>query len=259
MVSTGFVNPKAFFKGFDPKDVEEGQYGRSLHFWDWCEHRLIQSVDLGPEGWMPLENRFLHEPTEAQGYVGCALSSTVFRYFKTPSGTWSAEKVIAIPNKKVEGWILPEMPSLVYDITDRRNPKLVGQVWLGGSICRNEGVRVTEDKELKEQPTRPRIKGKEISGAPQMLQLSLDGTRLYVTTSLFSVWDKQFYPDLCKNGSMLLLVDVDTEIGGLKLNPDFVCDFGLEPGVQNNNRVIFTFDKGKEQDGPYGRFWVFGR
>ena len=30
-----------------------------------------------------------------------------------------------------------------------------------------------------------------------MLQLSLDGKRLYVTTSLFSPWDKQFYPDMC--------------------------------------------------------------
>jgi len=31
-----------------------------------------------------------------------------------------------------------------------------------------------------------------------MLQLSLDGQRLYVTTSLYSAWDKQFYPDLVK-------------------------------------------------------------
>ena len=29
------------------------------------------------------------------------------------------------------------------------------------------------------------------------LQLSLDGKRLYVTSSLFSPWDKQFYPDMC--------------------------------------------------------------
>ena len=28
-------------------------------------------------------------------------------------------------------------------------------------------------------------------------QLSLDGKRLYVTSSLFSPWDKQFYPDMC--------------------------------------------------------------
>ncbi len=30
------------------------------------------------------------------------------------------------------------------------------------------------------------------------LQLSLDGKRLYVTTSLFSTWDKQFYPEMVK-------------------------------------------------------------
>ena len=29
-----------------------------------------------------------------------------------------------------------------YDVTDRRNPKLVGQVFLGGSICEGEGVKV---------------------------------------------------------------------------------------------------------------------
>lgn len=31
-----------------------------------------------------------------------------------------------------------------------------------------------------------------------MVQLSLDGKRLYVTTSLYSAWDKQFYPEMIK-------------------------------------------------------------
>ena len=51
---------------------------------------------------------------------------------------------------------------------------------------------------LQQQPERPKLKGTPVAGAPQMLQLSLDGKRLYVTTSLFSPWDKQFYPDMCK-------------------------------------------------------------
>lgn len=50
-----------------------------------------------------------------------------------------------------------------------------------------------------------------------MLQLSLDGKRLYVTNSLYSAWDQQFYPDLVKQGSHLLRVEVDNEAGGLKL------------------------------------------
>ena len=31
-----------------------------------------------------------------------------------------------------------------------------------------------------------------------MLQLSLDGKRLYVTNSLYSSWDNQFYPKMAK-------------------------------------------------------------
>ena len=47
-----------------------------------------------------------------------------------------------------------------------------------------------------------------------MLQLSLDGKRLYVTNSLYSTWDNQFYPDIANRGSYLLQLDCDTD-GGL--------------------------------------------
>ena len=56
------------------------------------------------------------------------------------------------------------------------------------------------------QPGVRYARGKRIEGAPQMLQLSLDGKRLYVTTSLFSPWDKQFYPEMAEKGSYLLQV-----------------------------------------------------
>lgn len=73
-----------------------------------------------------------------------------------------------------------------------------------------------------------------------MLQLSLDGRRLYVTTSLYSVWDEQFYPklptyvmcrlgDRCiffvfRSGGTMLQIDVDNS--GLHLNEHFLVDFG---------------------------------
>jgi selenium-binding protein 1 len=63
-----------------------------------------------------------------------------------------------------------------------------------------------------------------------MIQLSLDGKRIYVTNSLFSRWDEQFYgQDLVKKGSHMLQIDVDTEKGGLSINPNFFVDFGAEP------------------------------
>ncbi len=72
------------------------------------------------------------------------------------------------------------------------------QIFLGGSVTKNGPVKVTEDKELDEQPDPLYLGGKLVEGGPQMIQLSLDGKRIYVTTSLFSQWDKQFYPNMVK-------------------------------------------------------------
>ena len=72
------------------------------------------------------------------------------------------------------------------------------QVFVGGSIFRDGPVKVIEDSELSAQPEPCYMKGKRVEGGPQMIQLSLDGKRLYVTTSLYSVWDNQFYPNMSK-------------------------------------------------------------
>lgn len=105
----------------------------------------------------------------------------------------------------------------------------LGQVFLGGMILSDSNVRVLEDPELSEQPKPVIIKGKRFYGSPQMLQLSLDGKRLYVSTSLFSPWDKQFYPDLVKNGGCIVKLDVDTEKGGISLDNDFFVDYSEGP------------------------------
>jgi selenium-binding protein 1 len=95
-----------------------------------------------------------------------------------------------------------------YDISDPANPKLTGQVWLGGVI----GPHHLGDRKL--------------DGGPQMLQLSMDGRRLYVTNSLYSTWDNQFYPNL---ESWLLKIDCDPN-GGMTVDPNFYVDFGTARG-----------------------------
>ncbi|TKY45807.1 Selenium-binding protein 3 [Spatholobus suberectus] len=99
----------------------------------------------------------------------------------------------------------------------------------GTTSERNPIVAITEDGNTWQSDV-PDIQGNKLRGGPQMIQLSLDGTRLYVTNSLFSVWDKQFYPELVEKGSHMLQIHVDTENGGLKINPNFFVDFGAEPG-----------------------------
>ncbi len=201
MVSSEWAAPNTYSKGFNLDDVASGKYGHHLHFWDWGKHELVQSVDLGEEGLIPLQ----------------------------------VEKVIDIPSVEVEGWPIP-VPSLItdflvsmddkylylsnwlhgdirqYDISDASHPRLTGQVWCGGLLGKSGTTR-----------------GHKLGGGPQMLQLSLDGKRLYVTNSLYSTWDNQFYPDIAKAGSYLLQIDCDTQNGGLKINDNFYVDFGKEP------------------------------
>lgn len=252
MISTEWGAPKAWRQGFNPADVAD-LYGHRLYVWDWEKRTLKQTLELGEDGVIPLEIRFLHDPAAATGFVGCALSSTILRFYKTPRGDWTTETVIKIPPKAVEGWALPDMPGLItdilvslddrflyfsnwlhgdirqYDITDPSKPKLVGQVFLGGSIQSDGAVKVTKDVERTSQPEPVFVKGKRLEGAPQMIQLSLDGKRLYVTNSLFTAWDYQFYPEMCKRGGWMLQIDVDTIKGGLTLNKNFMIDFGEEP------------------------------
>ena len=99
-----------------------------------------------------------------------------------------------------------------YDITNPSKPILKGQIWLGGFLG-NANI----------------VNGKVVDGAPQMIQLSLDGKRLYVTTSLFSSWDNQFYPNMKTSGGKMLIVDCDIENGGMKIRENFVIDFANEP------------------------------
>jgi selenium-binding protein 1 len=234
MVSSEWGAPKTYSQGFNPADVEAGKYGHQLHFWDWKKHTIAKSIDLGPEGMIPLEVRFHHNPASTHGFVGAALSSTMWHWHQK-DGDWHVEKVIAVEPVEQQGWPFP-VPGLItdlllsmddrflyfsnwlhgdirqYDVSNPAKPRLTGQVWCGGVLGKA--------KELH---------GRPLAGGPQMLQLSLDGRRLYVTNSLYSAWDNQFYPDMAKQGSLLLQIDCDTEQGGLTINDNFMVDFGKEP------------------------------
>jgi selenium-binding protein 1 len=232
LVSSEFGEPNAYEKGFDPADVEAGRYGRRLHFWDLAEREVTQTVDLGEQGLVPLEVRWLHDPDADQGLVGATLSSNIFRWHRS-NGSWEADLVISVDNVELDGWPLPGgVPALItdlvismddrflylsnwlhgdlrqYDISDPTNPRLTGQLWLGGLLGR------------------PSDSGRDLTGGPQMIQLSMDGRRLYVTNSLYSTWDNQFYPGL---RSWLMRVDCAPD-GGMEIDPDFFVDLHDRPG-----------------------------
>jgi len=210
-------------------DVTAGRYGSRLNFWNLEQRKLEQTVDLGETGLIPLEVRWLHDPDAEQGFVGAALSSTRWR-FRRDNGGRGADQAIAVESVELEGGPLP-VPGLItdlllsmddrflyfsnwlhgdlrqYDVSDPANPKLTGQLWLGGLLGK------------------PSEAGRELNGGPQMIQLSLDGRRLYVSNSLYSTWDNQFYPGL---RSWLLRVNCGPN-GGMEVDRDFFVDLHDRP------------------------------
>jgi methanethiol oxidase len=96
----------------------------------------------------------------------------------------------------VSAWGTGELSQ--YDVSDPFNPVKTGSVHLGGIVRRAA------------HPAAPDLR---LAGGPQMVEVSRDGRRVYVSNSLYGAWDDQFYPEGV--GAWLAKLDVDTDGGGL--------------------------------------------
>ncbi|MEU5881776.1 selenium-binding family protein [Spirillospora sp. NPDC047279] len=208
-----------------PSMIEDGvvgelllgrEYGHAIHFWDLRKRKHVQTVDLGDQHQMALELRPAHDPTKLYGFVGVVvsvedLSASVWVWHRD-GDAWAAKKVITIPAEPVDDpETLPPVirpfgavPPLVtdidlsvddqwlyvscwgtgelrrYDVSDPFNPVEAGSVRIGGIVNRTA------------HPAAPDL---PLAGGPQMVEVSRDGRRVYVTNSLYGAWDDQFYPD----------------------------------------------------------------
>ena len=95
-----------------------------------------------------------------------------------------------------------------YDVSDPFNPVLTGTVELGGII---------------RKASHP--KSGELNGGPQMVEVSRDGQRIYITNSLYVAWDNQFYPEGVQGWAAKVNASPD---GGMSLDEDFFMEFGDE-------------------------------
>lgn len=224
--------------GLNPEALLAHQYGHRLHFWDLATGKHQQEIDLGAEHQMVLEVRPAHNPDATWGYVGVVistedLSGSIWRWFHDGK-RWQVEKVITIPAEPADPDLLPPLlkpftavPPLItdidlsvddrflylacygtgdlkqFDVTDPAHPRETGSVRLGGIASRAP------------HPAKPDT---PYPGAPQMLEVSRDGRRVYFTNSLYGSWDLQFYPDGLEAGMVKLDVDPG---GGLRIDENF--------------------------------------
>ena len=235
LASSEFGEPNAYESGFDLDDVDGRPLRQPPALLEPGERRVEQTLELGETGLVPLEIRWLHDPDADEGFVGATLSSTMW-HFHRDNGSYAAEQVIAVESVEQEGWPFP-VPGLITDlVVSMDDSSLYFSNWLHGDLRRYDisdpaNPRETARLQLGGVLGRPSDAGRELNGGPQMLQLSLDGRRLYVSNSLYSTWDNQFYPGL---RSWLLRVDCAPD-GGMELDRDFFVD--LHPARAHEVRL----------------------
>ena len=242
MLTSEWGTPNMVEGGLDPSLL--GQYGHQLHVWDLKSRRHVKAIDLGPEQQMVLELRPAHDPRKAYGFVGVVvstadLSASIWTWYRDAAGGWAARKVIEIPAEPADPDQLPPalkpfgaVPPLVtdivlslddrslyvscwgtgelrrYDVTDPFAPTLVSFVRLGGIAAHA-----------------PHPVAGPLNGGPQMVEVSRDGTRVYLTNSLYASWDAQFYPEGINGWAVKLDADPG---GGLAVDPRFFVPFDGE-------------------------------
>jgi selenium-binding protein 1 len=164
------------------------------------------------------------------------LSASVWLWHKD-GDQWAVDKVITIPAEPADADALPPLlkpfgavaPLVTdidlsvddrwlyvscwgtgelkqYDVSDPFQPRETASVRLGGIVRRAP------------HPAAPDL---PLSGGSQMIEISRDGRRVYVTNSLYAAWDEVFYPDGV--GAWMAKLDADIDAGGL------VPDVGFFP------------------------------
>jgi selenium-binding protein 1 len=243
LVSSEWGTPKMIEDGVSPELLLGKKYGHRLHIWDLRRRKHLETLDIGDEHQMALELRPAHDPTKPYGFVNAVvsvkdLSASIWLWYLDGS-KWKIKKVIEIPAEPADPSQLPPLlqgfkavPPLVtdinlslddrflyvsawgtgdllqYDVSDPHHPKLTGKVRLGGIVSRAAHPR-----------------SGPLSGAPQMVEVSRDGKRIYFTSSLYASWDEQFYPEPAPVTGWMAKVNADPA-GGLAIDPGFFVEFG---------------------------------
>jgi selenium-binding protein 1 len=241
MLTSEWATPNMVEGGLNPELL--GRFGRSIHVWDLRKRKHLQTLDLGEDQQMVLEMRPAHDPSKTYGFVNVVvslkdLSSAVWMWYRA-NGKWATRKVIEIPAEPADPAQLPPalkpfsaVPPLVsdinlsvddrflyvscwgtgefrqYDVSDPFNPRLTGSTRLGGIVAHA-----------------PHPAAGPLNGGPQMVEVSRDGRRVYVSNSLYASWDAQFYPEGIRGWVAKLNAD---PAGGLSVDPEFFLQFDGE-------------------------------
>lgn len=181
-----------------PGHVEAGTHtehaGKEVVVWDWESREILQKVEVGLA---PFAIRWMHGPEGRGGFTCAALGNSIWYWEDSDAdGTLEFHKVI-----EYEGNAMPVDMRVSYD-----NRYLYVSLWAGGKVVQYD---ITDPK--APQPV------SEVSlPQPNMMKLTPDSRRLYVTNSILSSLDGEV-----DFGAWLVHVGDE----GMRIDEDFHPDF----------------------------------
>jgi selenium-binding protein 1 len=189
MVTSSFTPMNNYKKPLAKMDFKD--FGKELLLWDFRERKVLTKLTVGGA---PLECRWSLKEKANHGYTNCALDNSIWTWEGDDDGNYTARKLCDTgklpadlrqsPDDRylyVSSFLDDEIQQ--WDVNDRKKPKLASTV--------SPGVQ------------------------PNMMHVTGDGKRMYVTNSLLSTMDRS-------NNFWIRLVRIGPD--GMKIDPFFNID-----------------------------------
>jgi methanethiol oxidase len=189
IVTSSWAHPHAVKAGNTPMD----QVGDEVVAWDYKTGKVLQEEHLDKA---PLEVRWLHGPAARGGFINCAFGNSVWRWEFGKDGKLAFTRVIKLPDGSI-----PADMRISYD-----NRFLFVSLFGAGALQQYDIA----------DPAHPTLVSSVAIPQAQMLKLTPDNKRLYVSNSLLSNLDG-------KVPYAVRLVNITAS--GLSIDPKFDVDF----------------------------------
>jgi len=206
MVTSGFTYYDNYKKPLAQMDFKK--FGSELLIWDFRERKVLTTLKTGPA---PLECRWSLKAGSNHGFTNCALEDSIWCWEGAADGSYKARKLFATGKLPADLRQSPDDKYLFvscfasdeiqqWDVSDLARPKLFSTL--------KPGVQ------------------------PNMMHVTGDGKRMYITNSLLSTMDRS---DEC----WVKLAHITPE--GLKLDPNFHVDLSkLKTGPARGHDMLLN-------------------
>jgi methanethiol oxidase len=194
MVTSSFTPLRNYHKPLAQMDLKD--FGSELVVWDFKDRRPLQ---VGKAGLAPLEVRWSLKPENNYGFTNCALDNSIWLFKGNGSGSYEFKKVA-------------DTGALPADLRQSPDDKYLYVSCFGDNTIQQWDVS---------DPDHPRLFSTVAPCVqPNMMHVTGDGKRMYVTNSLLSTLDHsgRFYARLVHIGP-----------DGMKVDPFFNIDFNKFP------------------------------